>query len=188
MTARLPFAMLLALACLAAPVQAGADMTTAPTPSGPSAPAPELTYVFSFRVELAPPVELGEMDGGRRRFIAITGGKVYGPRLQGVVLAGGGDWQTIMPGGLTHVEARYFLKASDGTAIEVYNAGVRTAEPQVIERLARGEDVDPSLYYFRTSPQFKVSGGAHAWLGRNTFVARAIRRPDHVVIDYYVVG
>ena len=174
MTARLALAALLALACAALPMQAGADMTA---PTGPSAPAPELTYAFSFRVELAPPVELGEMDGGRRRFIAITGGKVYGPRLQGAVLPGGGDWQTIMPGGLTQVEARYFIKASDGTVIEVSNVGVRTAEPQVIERLARGDDVDPSLYYFRTTPQFKVSGDAHAWLGRNMFVARAIRRP-----------
>ena len=156
-------------------------------PAGPAAPAPQLRWVFSLRADLDPPIEMGEVDGGRRRFIAIRGGKVYGPALQGEVMAGGGDWQTIMPGGLTKVEARYFLKAADGTVIEVTNPGVRVASPEVVERLARGEDVDPSLYYFRTTPSFRVRDGAHGWMQRSAFVARGIRRPDHVVIDYYVV-
>lgn len=153
----------------------------------PSAPAPTLTYAFSIRATLAPPVEQGEVDGGRQRFIAITGGTVSGPLLQGEVMAGGGDWQTIRPGGLTIVEARYFLKAADGTVIGVTNPGLRTATAEVVERLAKGEDVDPSLYYFRTTPSFAVTAGPHEWLHRKVFVARGIRKPDHVVIDYYIV-
>ena len=121
-------------------------------------------------------------------FIGIRGGEVYGPRLQGTVMAGGGDWQTIMPEGLTKVEARYFLKAADGTGIEVTNPGVRVASVEVVEKLARGEVVDPSLYYFRTTPNFKVNGGALDWMQRHAFVARGIRKPDSVVIDYYVVN
>ena len=157
-----------------------------PTP-GPAAPAPTLTYAFSIRAELAPPVEVGPVDGGQRRFIAIKGGEVYGPRLTGKVLDGGGDWQTIMPGGLAKIEAHYFFKLADGTVVEVTNPGVRTATPEVTARLAKGEAVDPSLYYFRTVPSFRVSGAAYDWLNRKVFVARGIRRPDHVVIDYYVV-
>ncbi len=155
---------------------------------GPAAPAPTLTYAFSVRADVAPPIEQGEMDGGRRRFIAITGGRAYGPKLTGTVLPGGGDWQSIMPGGLTRIEARYFIKASDGTVIEVTNPGVRVASPEVIERLARGENVDPSLYYFRTTPQFRAAGANYGWLQRAVFVARGVRRPDHVVIDYYIVN
>ncbi len=153
----------------------------------PSAPAPELAYAFSVRATLAPPVELGEIDGKRKRFIAITGGTIYGPRLQGDVLPGGGDWQAISSGGLTEVFARYSLKAKDGTVIAITNAGVRTAAPEVIEKLAKGEDVDPSLYYFRTVASFDVRKGPHEWLKRKLFVARGIRKPDHVVIDFYEV-
>ena len=153
----------------------------------PGAPAPRLTYAFTARVELAAPVEQGSVAGGRKRFIPITGGRVYGPRLTGTVLPGGGDWQTIFEGGLTRVDARYFLKADDGSVIEVTNPGVRTATPEVIERLTRGEEVDPSLYYFRTSPRFDVPAGRNAWLGRTVFVARGIRKPDHVIIDFYSV-
>ena len=167
----------------------GLALTVAATSIGasPAAPQPTLEFAFTATVQVAPPVEQGTVDGGRRRFIAITGGTVAGPLLNGIVLAGGGDWQTILPGGLTKVEARYFLKATDGTVIEVTNPGVRTGSAEVIERLARGESVDPSAYYFRTTPRFDVPPGPHEWLRRHAFVARGIRRPDRVEIDFYVV-
>jgi Protein of unknown function (DUF3237) len=136
---------------------------------------------------LLPPLEQGEVDGKRIRFIGITGGSVDGPKLSGKVLSGGGDWQKIGANGLTEVYARYFLRAKDGTVIGVTNSGVRVASPEIIDRIAKGEDVDPSLYYFRTTPTFEVSGGAHEWLRRKTFVARGIRKPTHVVIDFYTV-
>jgi Protein of unknown function (DUF3237) len=158
-----------------------------PAPYAPAAPQPELEYAFTATVEVAPPVELGEVSGGRQRFIAITGGTVSGPMLNGAVLPGGGDWQTIEAGGFTRLEARYFLRADDGTTIGVANIGVRTASPEVIEQLAKGQDVDPSAYYFRTTPVFTVTDGPHAWMRRHTFVARGVRRPDTVKVDFYVV-
>jgi hypothetical protein len=163
------------------------SLTTASADAGPSAPAPSLAYAFSVRATLAAPLEQGEIDGKRARFIGITGGTISGPKFEGVVLPGGGDWQTIAPGGLTEVFARYSLKAKDGTVVAITNAGVRTAAPEVIEKLAKGEDVDPSLYYFRTSARFDVSKGPHEWMKRTLFVARGIRKPDHVIIDFYEV-
>lgn len=162
-------------------------IATASIGASPAAPAPTLEYAFTATVQVAPPIEQGTVDGGRKRFIAITGGTVSGPLFTGSVLPGGGDWQTILPGGLTKVEARYFLKAADGTVIEVTNPGVRTGSAEVIERLAKGEAVDPAAYYFRTTPRFDVAPGAHEWLRRHAFVARGIRRPDRVEIDFYVV-
>lgn len=163
------------------------SLMTAQSGAQPSAPAPELAYAFSVRATLGLPMEQGEIDGKRKRFIAITGGTVYGPKLEGEVLPGGGDWQAIGLDGLTQVSARYNLKAKDGTVIAITNAGVRTATPEVIERLARGEDVDPALYYFRTAASFDVRKGPHEWLKRTVFVARGIRKPDHVIIDFYEV-
>jgi Protein of unknown function (DUF3237) len=173
-------------AALALSAVPGLAQTAAPV--GQSAPTPQLTYVFSVRADVAPPIEQGPIDGGRRRFIAITGGSVYGPKLTGTVLPGGGDWQVIKEGGVTAIFARYFLKTADGAVIEVTNPGVRVASPEVIERLARGEDVDPSLYYFRTTPQFATSARQYDWLHRAVFVARGIRKPGYVVIDYFIVG
>jgi hypothetical protein len=170
-------ALVACIACSASPV----------IHADPAAPTPGLTYVFSVKAQLAPPVEQGEIDGKRQRFIGITGGTVYGPALQGTVLPGGGDWQTIAAGGLTEVMARYSLKADDGTVISLVNAGVRTAAPEVIEKLAKGEPVAPDAYYFRTAAVFSVRAGPHDWLRRKVFIARGIRNPDHVVIDFYRV-
>jgi hypothetical protein len=57
----------------------------------------------------------------------------------------------------------------------------------VSDKLARGEAVDPSAYYFRTTPRFSVETGRYDWLRRSVFVARGIRKPDSVLVDFYVV-
>ncbi len=171
-------AMLLGVAAAAVPVTAQADAPTVPS----------LTFVFSANVLVAEPQEKGMIDGKRSRFIPITGGSVEGPRLSGTVLAGGGDWQAIHPDGLTEVLARYTVQAQDGAMIGITNPGVRVASPDVISRLSAGENVDPGLYYFRTSPVFDVADGPHSWLRRQIFVARGIRRPRSVELRVYAVA
>ena len=151
-------------------------------------PAPTLDFVFSIRVAVSAPIETGCIDGKRRRCIPITGGSIDGPRLQGVVMPLGSDWQTIDSEGVTELDARYAITASDGTIIEVRNRGVRVASPDVSDMLARGEPVDPALYYFRTTPRFTVPAGPHEWLRRTLFVGAGLRRPDHVLIRIYAVG
>ena len=154
----------------------------------PQAAAPSLAWAFTAVVNVAAPVELGLVHGARRRAIAITGGRVHGPRLVGTVLPGGADWQDVRPDGVTVLEAHYAIRAEDGTLVEVVNAGLRVASPEVSERLARGEPVVPDAYYFRTAPRFTVADGPHGWLSRTLFVASGLRHPDTVEIDFYSVG
>jgi hypothetical protein len=167
------------LAAMLAGVMAGADKD-APVP-------PRLHYAFTILVTLDRPIEQGIVDGRRKRFVPITGGTVNGPKLQGVVLRGGGDWQTIDADGLTLVDTRYTLQASDGTVIDIANPGVRVASPEVTTRIARGEQVAPDAYYFRSSPRFSVAPGPHEWLRRTLFVGRGTRNPDTVRIDVFAV-
>jgi hypothetical protein len=155
--------------------------------TGPAAAEPGFEYAFSARVELHSPIEQGTVNGLRMRFVPISGGSVTGPKLTGKVLPGGGDWQSISQDGLTDVRALYTLEADDGTVIAIENAGVRTASKEVTDRISRGEAVEPDDYYFRTAARFTVEDGPHAWMGRTLFVARGIRMPDHVVIDFYEV-
>ncbi|MDO6415550.1 DUF3237 domain-containing protein [Sphingomonas sp. BIUV-7] len=169
--------MLLTLAMLAA---AATGVTPAPAPPG-------LHYAFSIYVTLAAPIEQGTVDGRRKRFVPITGGTVHGPKLDATVLPGGGDWQTIGADGLTIVDTRYTLKASDGTVIDIVNPGVRFASPEITARMARREPVGPETYYFRTAPRFSVAAGPHDWLRKAVFVGRGIRNPDNVQIDVFAV-
>ena len=98
-------------------------------------------------ITLAPPQELGETPLGRRRVIPITGGSFRGEKLAGRVLPGGADWQLIRSDGVAELDARYTLETSDGALIYVNNFGYRHGPAEILQRLAAGDPVDPSLYY-----------------------------------------
>jgi hypothetical protein len=144
--------------------------------------APNLEYVFTATVDLAAPIDMGTTDGQHRRIVPITGGLVSGPRLGGIVLAGGADWQAVLPDGSTRVSARYTLRATDGTPISVRGPA------DVLKRLAAGEPVDRRDYYFRTAPQFQTQAGPHHWLAESLFVGSAARLANQAIIDFYIVG
>ena len=155
--------------------------------NGDGAPAPTCRFVFEVAAALEPAQELGEFEGGRRRVIPVKSGAVRGPRLNGRVLPGGADWQTILPSGVTRLTARYTIEADDGAVIGVVNEGVRRASPEVAQRMAAGEVIPPTEYYFRTTPRFEVGPGPHAWLTESVFVCTAERRPNDVLVRFYEV-
>lgn len=149
---------------------------------------PELSHVFTAHVDVGEPLELGTITNGRRRIVPILGGSVNGSRLTASILPGGADWQVIRADGTAEVVARYTLRASDGSLISVVNKGLRRGPPEVLARLAAGENVDPALYYFRTSPVFEVAPGPHGWLADNIFVATGERRAKQVVITVFMLS
>jgi hypothetical protein len=54
--------------------------------------------------------------------------------------------------------------------------GLRHGPPDVLAALARGESVDPSTYYFRTTPRFETSSQPYAFLNRVLAVSSGDRR------------
>ncbi len=150
-------------------------------------PQPSLDFVFAARIEIGVPQEMGQVPLGRRRVIPILGGTFEGPRIAGRIVPGGADWQLIRPDGVAAVEALYTLEASDGTLIYIRNVGMRHGPPDVIARLAAGEAVDPTSYYFRAAPVFEVAAGPHDWLTRSLFVAQGQRLADAVLLRVYAV-
>lgn len=143
---------------------------------------PELRHVCDIDVDVGPIRDLGAMPYGRRRIVQILGGTVQGPRLQADIVPGGADWQYLRSDGILELVARYSLLTRDGVEIAVTNRGLRRASPEIMERMSRGEPVDPALVYFRTVPAFEAPAGAYAWLNASIFVATAARLPDKVRI------
>lgn len=148
---------------------------------------PELRHVCDIDVSVGPIRDLGPTPHGRRRIIPILSGSVRGPRLVAEVMPGGADWQYVRADGVVELEARYSITTSDGVEIAVTNRGLRRAEPAVMDRLSRGEIVDPALVYFRTVPVFEAPAGPYEWLNRSVFVATAARYPDKVQIRVFEV-
>ena len=151
-------------------------------------PAPRLELVARATVRLAPPQSLGQTPWGERRLVAIIGGSFDGPRLRGVVLPGGADWQMVHADGMTSVDTRYALQTHDGALIYIATRGVRWGSPEVLARIFAGEAVEAGEYYFRLTVQLETGAAAYAWVNQRVFIASAARARDAVIYDLFAVG
>lgn len=149
-------------------------------PGEPS--APPLLFFCELNVQIDPPLIVGETPHGIRRIIPITGGTVEGPQLKGTIISGGADWQILRKDGVTEIEAHYQFKTSDNVLIYIKNFGLRVASPEVAERLAKGEHVHGSEYYFRSFPKFEAPKGEYEWMNNCLFLCTGLRLPDRVVL------
>jgi hypothetical protein len=143
--------------------------------------------IFTIRCELANIVDLGPAPFGHRRVVNILGGPVTGAKLTGRVLPGGADWQIVAADGCLDIHARYTIESDAGALIQVDSKGLRTGPPDVLARLGRGEDVDPSLYYFRTVMRFETAHPSTEWMNRILAIAKGAREKNAVRLDVYEV-
>ena len=159
-----------------------------PHPNDPATPAPRLTHVYRLDASLGEPLELGETAGGRRRIVPLVGGTFSGPELSGTLVAGASaDWQTILADGTALGDIRYTLRTDGGDLLYVRSQAIRHGPAEVLARLARGEDVDPGEYTFRTSAQIETAAPRLDWLNKGVFIAVAARAATSVIYDTYLV-
>ncbi len=150
------------------------------------APVLQTRYVFTITAQIGDVVTAGETGHGVRRIIPIVGGEVRG-EVNGKVCPFGADFQIIRPNELIELEAKYALSTDDGAVIYVENKGIRFGPVELLQKLKRGEPVDPALIYCRTSPKFETGHDKYRWLMENLFVASVARHADRVVIDVHQV-
>jgi hypothetical protein len=152
-----------------------------------TAPVLQTKYVFTITALIGEVTTAGDVGHGVRRIIPIIGGEVRGLDVNGKVLAFGADFQMIRPNELIELEAKYAFETDDGATVYVENKGIRFGPMELLQKLKRGEPVDPKLIYFRTVPKFETGSEKYRWLMEHIFVASAARHADRVVIDVYQV-
>lgn len=151
------------------------------------APVLQTKYVFSLAIKVGTPIVAGDLGYGVRRVIAVLGGEVRGPGMKGTIFPVGADFQTIRPNGLTELEAKYAFEMDDGAVIYIENIGIRFGPKELLDRIAKGETVDPALIYFRSVPRFETGAQNWRWLMENLFVGVGARYPDRVELDVHQV-
>jgi uncharacterized protein DUF3237 len=149
-------------------------------------PTLETRYVFTITARIGEVVTAGETGTGVRRIIPIIGGEVTGA-VTGKVLPCGADFQIIRPDELIELEAKYAFETDDGATVYIENKGLRFGPVELLQKLKRGEPVDPQLIYFRTVPKFETGHENYRWLMQHIFVASAARHADRVVVDVHQV-
>jgi len=161
-------------------------MTTTPA----RLPAPTLQHAFSILLEFPPGERLRFAPAGldfRRGFVAVAGGSVTGPLLQGRVVAGsGGDWPRLWPNGLVQFEAHYMLETHDGVPVYVHNTGIAYSSAETLRQIEAGEKPSAAPYC-RITPRFEAPDGLYAWLNQHVFVGTAERKGDRTQIDIYLL-
>lgn len=149
---------------------------------------PTLEYVFEIHLNVGERREVLPRKGGGRGFGPITGGEIHGPALRGRVVPGGADWPLLRPDGVIQFDATYLLESHDGYLIKIHNRGLRRGSADVMNRLRAGERLDPSLYYFMTTPMFETPDDCpYSWMNDYMFVGKGLRRPEGSIIKFYKI-
>ena len=148
----------------------------------------EIKTEFLFTIALDVPVlTLGNTPYGGRRIARFGSGSFEGPKLKGTVLPGGGGWMLIRRDDVLEVDVRIVLETDDKQMIYSSWKGFRHGPKEVIDRLNRGEAVDPGSYYFRTTPYFETSSEKYAWMNRICSIATGSREANRRTFDVFQV-
>ena len=161
----------------------------APPVDGFHLPDVRLVPVYRLEATVGSPLDLGGNGQGRRRIVPLTSGTFTGPEIHGTLISGvSADWQTVLPDGTALGEIRYTLRTAGDALLAVRSDSIRHGPAEVLERLARGDAVDPADYTFRTSTRIETTVAELDWLNKGIFVSVGGRIPGGVIYETYLVA
>ena len=149
----------------------------------------ETRPLFAMKLTVEPPQDLGITPHGQRRVVVVSGGQFESERqeLNGRVLPGGSDWLTYRDNGVVVLDVRLVLETASGDTIGMQYSGYRHGTAAVMERLARGDEVDPAEYYLRAAVRLETASPRLDWLNQTVAVASGHRYPAGPVYSVFEV-
>jgi hypothetical protein len=142
--------------------------------------------LFLLREAVPPLLVIGQTPNAFRRIGIITGGSFEGERLSGEVVTGN-DWQDVRNDSSIKLDVRLVLKTTDGALIVMNYQCLRAGTPEVMEKLNKGENVDPTSYYFRMNPMFETGSKKYDWMNRIIAVGIGHRPPEGPVYSIFEI-
>jgi len=103
------------------------------------------------------------------------------------VLPGGGGSSLIRRDEVLEVDVRLSLETEDMHQISMAWKGLRHGPKEIMDRLYRGETVDPRSYYFRTTPYFETSSEKYGWMNRICAIATGSLGANARTLDVFQV-
>jgi hypothetical protein len=134
-------------------------------------------HLFHIALQPGAPQIVGSIPYGERRVVPVPEGKFEGERLRGVVLDGGSDWILVRSDQVWELNVRLVLRTDDGHLIGMSYQGLRHGPADIIEKVNRGEPVDPSAYYFRAAIFFQTASERYAWMNKLIAIGSGYREP-----------
>jgi hypothetical protein len=150
---------------------------------------PELKseYLMTITVSVTALHDIGKIPLGTRHIDILGEGTFEGPRLSGIVLPGGMDQKIFRSDGAMQPNVRLVLKTDDEALIHMHYSGIRYGTPEVMQRIADGDTVDPTEYYLRNMPVFETAAPNYDWLNRIVAVGVGRRLADRAAYDVFQI-
>jgi hypothetical protein len=147
---------------------------------------PGLSHLFDCTLQGDSP-QLIHTPYGTRTTVALTGGSVTGPALDGKILPGGGDWRIQGGDDLARVDVRLTIASDAGELVHCESGGVIDMPEDAYERLQAGRRIPSDEIYFRITPRFETGAPSLAWLNRIAAVGVGSLLPRGAEIEVYQV-
>lgn len=131
----------------------------------------EAELILELDVDISEPLLVGQTHKGYLKVIPITGGSFCGQQLQGEIVPGGADWNTVMGDGpedlhgIRQVFAKYTIRTQDGVYISVENEGWKAMDPNDATAIA-------------TVPRLQCADERYRWLNYGVYVGSLTPRPE----------
>jgi Protein of unknown function (DUF3237) len=127
-------------------------------------------FLFTMHATLDRAATVAAAPYGRRVIVNVTGGTVVGPRINGTLLASGGDWVTGRGDGVSLLDVRVVIATDDDMTICMTYQGLLGTD-----RIAR------------VAPLFQTSDGPYAWLNHVQAIGIGRSGPGDVTYDIYAL-
>jgi hypothetical protein len=131
-----------------------------------------LEHVFDYEATLRQPLVIGRAQYGTRLFYEVRDGRLSGPRVNGRILGGGGDWALIDRDGWTRVDVRGQCRTDDGALLYLYYRGLIEPAAAIAGALDSGGETGFDDHYWRVSIDVETADPRYGWLTRSALLGR----------------
>ena len=139
-------------------------------------------FLFTIRISAADWCDVGATLFRTRHIDMLGEANFDGPKLRSVV-SGGMDQKIFWFHGAMSPHVRLVLKTENKTLIYMSYTELRYDSTRVMERIASGEEVDPSEYYLRNTPYSEKSAPQYDLIKRIVSMGVGRRMPNRAADD-----
>jgi hypothetical protein len=129
-------------------------------------------HVFDYHALLKATVAIGPAQYGTRMFHEVRGGTIRGPRLDGEILSGGGDWALIGTDGWTRLDVRGQCRTSDGALLYLSYRGLIEPSSAFLAAMKTGVETRFEDQYWRVSLEVETADPRYRWLTQTALIGR----------------
>jgi len=121
-------------------------------------------FLFEFQVEFDAGMAIYATPFGTRIDAIVSGGKAVGPRFNGELLAGGGDWLIMPADGIARMDVRATVLADGGDYVHYTSSGRVVLDEAARDRFLSGQMITTPEMYGRAAPLFETAAENYRWM------------------------